>query len=84
MSMYYPGYQKARDEVLKMDEEDLLCQIDALYGRDNLPDDYTIEELRSEALAQTRREWTDTSSNEYDQVRFWAGVVRANRAAGRR
>ena len=64
MSMYYPGYQQARDAIAVMSEDELLDQLDALYGRDHLPENYTLEELRLEAYEQCRRDFTDTSSKE--------------------
>lgn len=74
MAVYYEGYTEARDKVLKMDEGELLDVLDNLYGRDTLPDDFTLDDLQSEALEQVRREWTDTSSKEYEQVQFWVGL----------
>ena len=80
MPMYYEGYEKAKNEVLQMDEESLLAQIDALFGRDNLPCNYSLEELRREALEQTRRDWTDTSSREYELVDFYTKLHAAMKA----
>ena len=54
-----------------MDREDLLDYIDGLYGRDNLSEDFTFEELQREALMQCKKDFTDTSSNEYKQVQFY-------------
>lgn len=72
MSLYYEGYQEARWEVLSMTSQELLEHIDGLYGRENLPKDYTIEELRAEALRQTKQDFTDVSSKEYEQVEFYS------------
>ena len=77
MSLYYEGYDKAREAISKMDEADLLVQIDALFGRDNLPENYTLEELRLEAYAQTKRDFTDTSSHEFEMVDFYTKLHRA-------
>lgn len=44
MSMYFEGYREARQEVSEMSEADLLEYIDGLYGRKNLPEDYTAKE----------------------------------------
>lgn len=77
MAMYYEGYDKARTAVANMDEAALLSQLDALYGRDNLADDYTLEELRNEVYAQVKREFTDTSSKEYELVEFYTKLHRA-------
>ena len=66
MSYYFPGVDKAESKVKAMKTEgELLAVLDDLYGRDNLPDEYTFDMLKDEAIAQVRREWTDTSSNEY-------------------
>ena len=77
MSMFYEGYDKARSAIAVMDEADLLSQIDALYGRDNLPENYTLEELRLEAYAQTKRDFTDESSKEFEMVDFYTKLHRA-------
>ena len=42
MSMYFEGYQQARQEVQAMNENDLLEYVDGMYGRENLPEDYTV------------------------------------------
>jgi len=75
--MYFEGYDKAKAEVAKMDEAALLEQIDTLFGRDNLPENYTLEELRAEAQDQTRRDFTDTSSKEYEMVEFYTKLHKA-------
>jgi hypothetical protein len=54
---YYPEYEQARAAVMGMDRDELYGQIDALYGRDNLPPSPSIEELRREALEQTARDF---------------------------
>lgn len=77
MPMYYEGYQQARDEVSKMSMSDLLDYLDALYGRDNLPENYTLEELRREAHDQCRRDFTDTSSREFETVDFYTKLHKA-------
>ena len=77
--MYYEGYGKARKEVSGMSEADLLTHIDTLYGRDNLPENYTLEELRIEALDQCRRDFTDTSSREFETVEFYKRLHKAMR-----
>jgi hypothetical protein len=76
MSYYHEGHNVARAWV--MDEsrtgEELLEQLDTLYWRENLSENYTMEELRLEALAQVRVDFTDYSSPEYERARFWIGV----------
>jgi hypothetical protein len=56
---YYEGYETSRAKVEQMDEAGLLKLIDDLYGRDDLPDNYTLDGLRAEALAQHAEEWTE-------------------------
>lgn len=77
MALYYEDYDKARAAIAEMDEADLLAQIDALFGRDNLPENYTLEELRLEAYAQTKRDFTDTSSPEFKMVDFYTKLYKA-------
>jgi hypothetical protein len=77
MALFHEGYAEARAAIAEMNEADLLAQIDALFGRDNLPENYTIEELRLEAYDQTRREFTDTTSREFELVDFYTRLHRA-------
>ena len=79
MSMYFPGYREAMDAVAKMTADELLAQLDALYGRDNLPEGYSIDQLRLEAYEQVKRDFTDTSSEEYQTAQFWTKVSKAGR-----
>jgi len=83
MAMYFEGYMKAVDIVLHMSKEELLSHIDGLYGRNNLSRDYSLDELRREALEQTRRDWTDTSSPEYADAQLLAKIAARNRRLGR-
>lgn len=54
---YYPGYYKSRSEVLNFTDRELYELLDALYGRDNLPDDPTHSDLLHEALQQHQMDW---------------------------
>ena len=83
MAMYFEGYMKARDIVLHMSEEEMLAHIDGLYGRSNLSSNYSLEDLRREALKQTKRDWTDTSSPEYADAQLLAKIAERNRRIGR-
>jgi hypothetical protein len=65
---YHPGYQQARDAVEVMDEAALLSQIDALFGRDRLPGNYTIEQLRAEARRQTALDWLNPLHENYQTM----------------
>lgn len=79
MAYYHEGYNDARAWVMDdaRTEAELLASLDTLYGRDNLPEDYTLEELRMEALDQTRQDFTDYNSREYEQAQFWVKVHEA-------
>lgn len=59
-AIYYPEYERARAAVMGMDRDELLAQIDTLYGRENLPPYPSLDELRSEALDQTARDFKRT------------------------
>lgn len=74
-SMYYPGFQEAKDSVYKMSEQQLLDHIDGLYGRENLPEDYTLEELRLEAIEQTRKDFLTPDGEE--EHKFLTGYADA-------
>ena len=60
-----------------MDDDQLLSLIDDLFGRDNLKFGATHEDILQEALAQHKREWTDTSSKTYELVEFYTKVNKA-------
>ena len=77
MPLYYPGYSESRAAVERMADAQLLAMIDDLYGRDNLPENYTHDNLLAEALSQHREEWTDKDSPEHECVTFWVGAIKA-------
>ena len=77
MSLYYEGYSEARQKVFEMSREEMLDYIAGLWGTENLPDNFTLEELRNETLDQVRREFTDTSSKEHEVVDFYTKLYRA-------
>lgn len=79
MALYHEGYFEARQAALDANEEYLLSVLDTLYGRDSLEGNYTFEELRTEALAQLEREFTDYTSREYEMTDFWRKVIKAER-----
>ena len=79
MSLYFPGIEKAIEAVNQMTEDELLNHIDGLYGRDNLPGNYTLDELRHEAIIQTKEDFTDKTSREYELAQFWVGMAKINR-----
>lgn len=57
MPRYFPGLNEALADVKNMDLDCLLGHIDRLYGRDNLQYGASVEDVREEALAQTRRDF---------------------------
>lgn len=59
MTRYYPGVNEVRSRVMEMTDAELLEQIDALYGRDNLKYGATHEEILAETLRQVEEDWTD-------------------------
>lgn len=77
MALYYEGYREAADAANEMDLEGLLSVLDTLYGRDNLSYGDEIEEVRAEALRQIKKNFTDTSSSEYELFQFWTEVREA-------
>jgi hypothetical protein len=67
---YYPGYQAAIDAVSRMNRDQLINQIDALYGRDRISAlNSTTEEIRTEALRQTALDWLNPQSEQYEVAR---------------
>lgn len=68
-SRYYDGYQEANYVVQKMSEQELLDHIDGLEGRDNLPKNYTLEQLRQEAIEQTRKDFLTPEGKQMEQER---------------
>jgi len=82
MPLFYEGFGKARDAVYNMDREELLDYIDGLYGRDNLSEDFTFEELQGEALLQCKKDFTDENSPEYEQVQFYTKLYKAMKEQG--
>ena len=79
MALFYEGIQNAIDGVRKMNRTQLLDHIDNLFGRDNLPEDFSDEDLLEEAIKQTKEEFTDKSSPEFEQVTFWTDVIKSQR-----
>ena len=69
MATYFQGYQNALDHVSVATEQELLEQIDALYGRSYLPKDFTLDQLRAEAMRQTRLDWLDQANENYQSSR---------------
>lgn len=77
MSLYYDGYTQAKNAVLEMTEEELLSYIDGLWGRENLPENYSPEDLLYEVLEQCKKDFTDTSSKGFEIVDFYTKLNKA-------
>jgi len=56
-SQFLPGYWEAKEKVWKMNKKEMMDLLDSLYGFDNLPENYTDEDLRKEALEQIKRDY---------------------------
>lgn len=82
MSLYFEGFAEARESVRNMSEKELYAQIDALYGRDNLPENPTLDELRFEALEQTRRDFRNAADPGWDRINFHVGAIKAMKRDG--
>lgn len=78
------GFEEATAAVMQMTGPELLTYLDELYGRQNLPRSCTIEDIRSEALAQTERKF----GPDYERLllnrknAFTAALVRGRGDAG--
>lgn len=55
----YEGMYNTITNVHKMQHLELLKHIDGLYGRKALPDEYSMEQLKREAVMQTGRSFRD-------------------------
>lgn len=82
MPYFYPGYAESRDNLYKMTDAELLGLLDDLFGREQLPDDYTHDDLLAEALRQHKEEWTDKGSQEYERVRFHVNAIKIMQRQG--
>jgi hypothetical protein len=81
MSLYHPGLFAALAAVDRMDREQCLRQIDALYGRDEIDEDATLDELRFEASRQTRLEFRNNASPDWEIVDLHVKIARELRGA---
>ena len=81
MSVYFEGYGQAKRLVEEMNEQELLDYLDNLWGRDKLRSDYSLDELRQEALRQCEKEFTNTDSPEYERIESWKNIVKAQLGA---
>jgi len=79
MKRFYDGYWQSREQVMNLSEEEYLQLIDALYGRENLPDNYTLEQLKQEALEQHKQEWTTPDGKKQEEnVKAISDAIIAN------
>lgn len=77
MALYYEGYDQAVVALQTMNEQELYEVLDTLYGRDQLPDDPDIEDLRREAGRQVREDFTDHSDPKHQEIEFWCKIMNA-------
>ena len=82
MALYHPGLSEAIGVLMTADLDRLLDQIDSLFGRDNLQYGATLEEVRAEAIRQTREEFTDRSSPEYEKREFYVNLFKLQHRLG--
>jgi len=77
MAFYCEGYPEAILSVQAATMPELINYLDLLWGSDGVKDINDIEEVREEALRQTKEHYTDKSSEEYESVSFWKKVMNA-------
>jgi hypothetical protein len=82
MVMYFEGHNQAQKALQEMDEQSLLEVLDGLYGRDNLSEEYDLDELRQEASRQVRRDFTNPDCSTDENIEFWTKVMEATRNSG--
>lgn len=76
--LYFPGLSAALDSVRRMDDAALLQHIDSLYGRQNLDDEPTHDDLEREALEQTRRDFRNPEArSEWDYIETMGKIALA-------
>ena len=74
-NFYYPGYGEAKRAVYNMSDDELLSHIDNLFGRNNLSDEFTHNELVAEAIEQTRKDFLTDYGRQ--QTKFLEGYAKA-------
>jgi len=82
MTMYFEGHQQAQNELKAMSKNELLEVLDYLYGRNCLPEDFDLDELRREASRQVRQDFKNPEYQDHEQVEFWEKVMEATRNSG--
>lgn len=71
MSLYYPEFWDAKEWAFhKATERELLTVLDEREGRGVLSEEYTLDQLRVEAVRQLAPEYMDIASPEYRLHRF--------------
>lgn len=78
---YFPGYAEACERVLNGDLAHCLGVIDSLFGRDTLNYGDELAEVRSEALRQLEREFTNPEWERTEKP-YYEAVVKAARRNG--
>lgn len=64
---YLEGYSKALDAVQGMTQEELIEQLGALWGTGKLKFGASLEDIRREAIRQTKLDFLDASADDYRQ-----------------
>lgn len=64
---YLPGYSKAIQAVGMMDREALIEHMSHLWGTDHLHTNASLEEIRHEAVRQTKLDFLDATADDYKQ-----------------
>lgn len=77
MKMYYDGLQDQIDKIRKMSEQELYNTLDALYGRDNLPQNPERWQLESEAIEQVKKDFlTPEGKQEQAWIKHFVGAMK--------
>ena len=66
---YLPGYSKAIEAVGTMDREALVEHMSHLWGTERLSFDASLEDIRREAVRQTKLDFLDATAEDYKQSR---------------
>ena len=66
---YLEGYSEALREVQAMGIKELFEHMSGLYGAQGFTERDSIEDIRREAIRQTKLDWLDASDPNYQQNR---------------
>ncbi len=68
--MYFPEIRAALWAVENMTQDQLYAHLDILYGREHLPENPIIEQVRKEAVRQTRLDFLNSQHPDYETHRI--------------